>query len=1401
MRIRDIVEFDKKRYFGGAVQANWFYDEDKALAIADTYVFHGPQYHGVEETESQDRRYKLYDTASYAKKLITMVDDPNRNNFCLTIASYGTGKSHLAVTLAALFSGHHNLLRNLALKRIALVDKEIANDISSYLNKNLVLVLNGMQNFNLDHEILSVARKALKQHDIDDNILQELTKQLDTAKHFVANTFNSFSSSYEKAFAKINRNADAEYIINNLETDNAVFDAVNEVYKEINGDYMHWERGISAGDILELLNEKLCIQQKVFDRIIILFDEFGRYIEYVAANPAIAGDSALQQIFEAVQNADGNILFDAFIQSDLNNYLSRVGKSSSIVRYVGRFEQSEKYYISSNFETILANLITKIDKDSFSALVENNIDSVYSSYHNRVHDSLVRWDKRTKSKAVWYNPSLYTSVVAKGCYPLHPFAVWFLSNTSQWMQQRSTIAFAEQMFEAVKNKDITSKCLEYIYAVDIIDSDLFAEMLNSEEQGLVQSQYCMLYRDACVKLGDKLNDDDSVVLKAILIINLCKFSFLDKNDCANAIRMCSGLSEERVSSAINNLVNEHGIIALDPNTFHYDILAEASGRNEYQRAYILKKVSVKGYDGIAEYDEELERDFQLNISEETPFAAEHQINSPEWRFDKRLMHARDFSSNYCQSLLAYFAGAVDSEQARGLLVYIYCGKNYKTDVAIVQKLYTEYQLNKFPILICVLADEKEEMMDLLKERAALNRFTPAEYARFSKFIIERQKLVSRRIQKLFVDMAGCRQFITTYGVEVSSDRVRVLCAKKFNEIYPKTIPFAFDGFERKVTPQVKKNFVELCSRMYDNSMMSQQTFQSFAPPLKNRIQAVLSTSNKQTSWQVLDSRYKLCEPQNAAVKRVYNDIINTLVPNEIIGIGQSFGKYLHPPYGLNKYSLTLLILYVICKHNGKIQILQGNAIVKREEFSISVIQNDKKIYENLAKMKLCLSSKTNDDIIEDLLNSIANNVHVEQCSNLQRALDQVKGDLDGAGEFEAKIATANKTLKDGKRLFEQIYTNTLIPAEKALEECKEQFSLKKIMARVFNKISKIVPNTKIEEYSDFEYSQEYCDRVNILLSNSEALLDKNFSTFIKKLKCAVNEVSQFKSEYTRVSKALVKINRPDYARLLDERVSDVVSEANLQAKYGQTFVDIDKDLSIIGNGSNINYSMCIDFKSEIDSWLDFFAGITDLDKKIKDSYIEKLQNAQKTLTNRMNDLVQYANEFVSSCKRNIGRDISLPEYVDKANQILAFGLPSMVSDPVQIIADDIMNFKSSTNAINSADDFLSKFKGTICEAEALKIVDRINAENEEKRKTWVNTNITQVLPTIKAMNASQCTNYQRNLSNIPNFLQSTDLEMIEKAREALQTRLKELKILGVIELYSTLSAEEKSECLKRLSLL
>ena len=98
MKINDIVTFSKENFFNGAVQTEWFYDNSKLSAIAESYVFHGPKYYGVSSADVAAGEHRLIDTASFAKNLTdklysTKID----NSFIMTIAGYGTGKSHLAV--------------------------------------------------------------------------------------------------------------------------------------------------------------------------------------------------------------------------------------------------------------------------------------------------------------------------------------------------------------------------------------------------------------------------------------------------------------------------------------------------------------------------------------------------------------------------------------------------------------------------------------------------------------------------------------------------------------------------------------------------------------------------------------------------------------------------------------------------------------------------------------------------------------------------------------------------------------------------------------------------------------------------------------------------------------------------------------------------------------------------------------------------------------------------------------------------------------------------------------------------------------------------------------------------------------------------------------------------------
>lgn len=227
---------------------------------------------------------------------------------------------------------------NKILSNISSIDAEAAEHIKSLTDeKNFVLVINGMRDFNLHSEILKAAQKSLKLYGLPDDGLKKLNRALETAETFFnRNAMNAITLFEEKA-RKFGWNETGDNLVSkirdNLMTDEVAFDIVNAVYMEINGQEIRWDEGLSASNILEMLISEYCGINGRFEHVILLFDEFGRYLEYASGfNAAKSGDSALQQIFETAQNANGVLQVINFIQSDIKTYLQRVDQTKNISR-------------------------------------------------------------------------------------------------------------------------------------------------------------------------------------------------------------------------------------------------------------------------------------------------------------------------------------------------------------------------------------------------------------------------------------------------------------------------------------------------------------------------------------------------------------------------------------------------------------------------------------------------------------------------------------------------------------------------------------------------------------------------------------------------------------------------------------------------------------------------------------------------------------------------------------------------------------------------------------------------------------------------------------------------------------------------------------------------------------
>lgn len=174
MELGNILEFRRDLYFEGTVQADWFYSKEKAAKVAENFVFHGKKYFGAEEQETGSK--KRIDTISLVEELLEKMSDGHANALTLAIADYGTGKSHLAVTLGQLFSGKYYMPEtyNKILSNISSIDCEAAEHIRSMTDeRNFVLVINGMRDFNLHSEILKAAQKSLRLYGLPDDGLKK----------------------------------------------------------------------------------------------------------------------------------------------------------------------------------------------------------------------------------------------------------------------------------------------------------------------------------------------------------------------------------------------------------------------------------------------------------------------------------------------------------------------------------------------------------------------------------------------------------------------------------------------------------------------------------------------------------------------------------------------------------------------------------------------------------------------------------------------------------------------------------------------------------------------------------------------------------------------------------------------------------------------------------------------------------------------------------------------------------------------------------------------------------------------------------------------------------------------------------------------------------------------------
>lgn len=1148
MKVGDLIQFRSDLFFDGAVQLLWADDQIKrADEAAESFVFHGPRYHGVNKDAHGDVIYRLTDTATLAADLLTRIADEtaaHSNPFSLAIAGYGSGKSHFALALTRLLREPHSVLSEQILSNLTLAEPRAANSARQALEKikkpALVIPLDGTGNFNLGNALSASLFRSLKEHQIDDRALRELSPRFDDAVNFVRRNYELRTNEFVVRFPS---RAQQE-IVDLLEArDEDAYALVDALYLEANGAHIPVSGRESIQDLITVFCETYCSHDGPFSRLVVVFDEFGRFLEYVAERPALAGDSALQQIFQGIQDNASRAHFLGFIQYELKAYLARLGNRDAmhIQKYITRFDVAKKYYVSSNLETIIAHLLEKKDE----SVLETRLGK-HRSAHQALHAIMAALLPGLKQLPVWNDPGEFERVIVRGCWPLHPLATWFLTRQQDIVQSRSAITFVKNAVDtALDRAALEGEHLTTISASRILAGEMLTEMLAAERaHGGVTVDNLMA---ALAKYDAQLDELDRGLLIAIASTKKMRVISSEQDTYNRLLVEFVGKPVDECLHHLLRLEQELGVVAWSKELKQYEIVTDAATRGQYQkdlRAKLARVSSVEIKEIFLTRAKAWSDDLFNDIS--TTFGQEFDIPTLEWSFTAQLTNEKRVGVSV-QNAFNDWRQAVKPNQPKGQILY--CLTSPDADLAAlqfqIQSVYGQ-ELKKSsvtaaPIWTVVLSDRSARVQQYLATLYVLDEsFDRNEQERYARFIPEEREQAKQGLRAALRDAIKDRVSLVA-GTEVAAGRLNAEASAIFKQVYSQALPFPFDGLN---TLNGNGNAdVAVLSRALFGREVSQAWLAVQQVKLQNRVRTVLGTS-----WGVLsrDAQIKPI-PDNLQIRAVLQQLEDAHKSNPQRALAEDLAMLTKPPFGCSLASASLLVALFVGKPVPPRAIQYQRSGISLKEWLETAYGTNGRFLSEVALQKTTILFLTEDALTRwqvfmndwEAETTLEGNVKRWNEAERMRSHDPLPEQLEVNFKFLRQNAE-----KDHEQL--RSHVNMLDELERRLETALRHKNIQECVAVA----DKYLTKRKEMTMQPGKWTGEQIEEVNRLCAEMAGLVRNAMPNWIPLQACnALEQIQDFRTKLSRVQRTVDGLGIKDQARAIEQHMQEMIARVQERCKY------------------------------------------------------------------------------------------------------------------------------------------------------------------------------------------------------------------------------------------------------------
>lgn len=439
----------------------------------------------------------------YLEEIIRDVVSPSNHRAKLFVGAYGKGKSHVVLAaLTAMWIKDPALFNHIvnAYNERGLGFGETLERFVAEGQRLLPVVVSG-STADLRHSLLNALRNALRA-----NGLESLMPK--TNYDGAQRVLDRWKASYPETMRRFEQLTGFGYSafsarLRNLDT---------EAYDEFVAVYPKLTSGgtfdvLDSAEVLDVYENVLkCLKARGIAGIYVVYDEFSKYLETSIGKATVEDTRLLQDFAEACSRSGMSEQLHLLLIShkSLTNYIDADLPKEKVDGWrgvSGRFDEIEMFDDANQaYELMSAAIIKK------EALWEKMLSARKGAFRNFLERAADRYRKRGLFDAE------AASLVACGCYPLHPLTAYILPRLSEKVAQNERTLFT---FLCATGKCTLGECLESanVFVTPDCVYDYFEPLLRREIYTSPLHKTYMLARAAIARV-----EDDALAIKIVKII-------------------------------------------------------------------------------------------------------------------------------------------------------------------------------------------------------------------------------------------------------------------------------------------------------------------------------------------------------------------------------------------------------------------------------------------------------------------------------------------------------------------------------------------------------------------------------------------------------------------------------------------------------------------------------------------------------------------------------------------------------------------------------------------------------------------------------------------------------------------------------------------------------------------